>query len=124
MRVLDTLLRLVGPDRRRRVPAALFLALQTLSPVVLPIADARLEAAALLEAAHIEAESDGGCTPAHSDFTCQICRTMAAPIEPPTPAEFGLPLSRSTGHVVAAQPAVLRPGCPTLLGSRAPPAAT
>lgn len=58
----------------RRLAAAGVLALQLVLLVVLPRADAVLEADSHHVQAHIEAPGEGTCSPSHDHHACQICR--------------------------------------------------
>jgi len=53
--------------------ALLVLLLQLALAAALPLAHARVEAAALSDHVHVSSESGGVCLP-HNDFDCRICR--------------------------------------------------
>jgi hypothetical protein len=110
------------PNLTKRFAAAASLLLHVFVLVLMPLVDARLEAAALGQVAHVEAEKDGGCAAPHNDLTCRVCRTLDSVSEPsqePVKLIVRLATQPALPHQVTTQ--VTRAPCPTSLASRAPP---
>ena len=105
----------------RRVAAACSLLLHLTALVFLPIAHARVEATAWAQEIHVESETERGCLPEHDDFTCQVCRALDSPSESPVSQSKLTLLPPESTQSLPAESDPLRSGCPTSLGSRAPP---
>lgn len=74
---------MVRSNLTHRCAAAASLLLHVLVLGLLPLADARLEAAELEQTVHIEADRDAGCAPGHDSLSCEFCRTLRAPSRSP-----------------------------------------
>ncbi|MGH7720210.1 MAG: hypothetical protein ACREON_15380 [Gemmatimonadaceae bacterium] len=106
----------------KRWAAGAYLLLYLVTVGLVPIADARAEAAAAsAPAVHVEAPGDTPCTPVHDHLACLLCRSVrtASPLHPlhfvPQAARL---LQRPAPGVPSARPTETPPAP---LGSRAPP---
>jgi hypothetical protein len=104
-----------------RIIGAAYLVLAFALSSVLPIAEARAEAASVAVVAHVEAPNDRGCPPIHDHWSCNICRALRlfARSEPAATVDLA-----DAGHVASppdcdAARGVLTPRSPSR--SRAPP---
>jgi hypothetical protein len=61
----------------RRITGGLYLAVAIALSCVMPIAEARADAAVATAVAHIESpDGSGKCPPAHDHLTCTVCRAL------------------------------------------------
>jgi hypothetical protein len=110
------------PVLTRRLSAGFTLVLQLLALVLLPVADARLEAEARHQTVHIEAEHGPGCLPPHDEYSCATCRTLTTPADASSPGVVWF-LPPSSTQLLAVSPSEIsaRSGCPRQVAARAPP---
>lgn len=74
--------RVSGRKVFRRTGSALAFLLQLFVVGLVPVLDARQEAAGLASYAHVEEPGNNGCVPTHDPFNCQLCRVLTTPETP------------------------------------------
>jgi hypothetical protein len=96
--------------------------LYSLVTVIVPLADARLHAAAPETFAHIEGDSGSSCSPAHGFDDCILCRVQSSSALAPGDACATVAVLPPFGRVAAATSSTHFSHTNVLpLGSRAPP---
>lgn len=84
MSIADLLEHASGWKFGRRAGGTLAFLLQLFVVGIVPVLDARVEAAGAASYAHVEESGSNACAPTHDPFNCQLCRVLRAP---ETPAE-------------------------------------
>jgi hypothetical protein len=60
----------------RRIVFSAYLVIGAALAVVMPIAEARAEAASVAAGSHVEEPGDRACPAAHDHVSCNVCRTL------------------------------------------------
>lgn len=71
-----------GKKLLRKTGSALAFVLQLFVVGLVPVLDARQEAAGLASYSHVEEPGNSGCVPTHDPFNCQLCRVLTTPESP------------------------------------------